>query len=194
MSIFLKRYQVGLRWLPALFFAILIFISSATPGDEIDQYHYELQAAVQTISHTVTLAIHAISATHATSAVHVASAAPAIPVAHATSAAPAISTTHSPSVIALVLPDLDWLKVGHVIGYFCLGFSVLYALPSRSRWSPSIALMMCCAYAFTDEFHQIFTPGRDPLPRDILLDSLAALLGVAIGLGFMAFKEFFKQQ
>ncbi len=212
MFSFFRRYQAGLHWLPALFFAIFIFIASATPGNEIDQSSYEVRAAIQAITRTVTLTIHDTSATHVTSAVHAASVVPAIPAAHATSAvhaaattyaasavhaassAPAIPATHAASSIALIPPDMDWLKVGHVIVYFCLGFSVLYALSARSRWSPSLALIICTVYAFTDEFHQVFTPGRDPSPRDILLDMLAALMGVAVMLGVMASKEFFKQE
>ncbi|HUH97376.1 MAG TPA: VanZ family protein [Anaerolineales bacterium] len=158
MLLFIRRHQAGLRWLPALFFAILIFIFSATPGAEIGESYQDVQTTVGAIAPT---------------------------------AAPA---AHSASAIALLRPDIDWLKVGHFVGYFCLGFSVLYALSTGSRWSPSLALVMCSAYAFTDEFHQIFTPGRDPSPRDILLDTLAALVGVAIGLGFAAGKGFFQQR
>jgi VanZ family protein len=86
---------------------------------------------------------------------------------------------------------MDWLKAGHVIGYFWLGFTVLYGLSARSRWSPSVALILCCLYSFTDEFHQIFTPGRSASPRDILIDTLAALAGVAIMLGVMASRNYF---
>jgi VanZ family protein len=90
-------------------------------------------------------------------------------------------------------PAIDWLKVGHGIGYFWLGVSVLFALTARSRWSPSLALILCCLYAVTDEFHQIFTPGRTASVRDILIDTLAALVGVAIMLGVMASRKYFRK-
>ena len=96
-------------------------------------------------------------------------------------------------VAASVSPAIDWLKVGHVIGYFWLGIAVLYGLSARTRWSPGIALILCCLYSFTDEFHQIFTPGRSASSIDILIDTLAALLGLAITLGVMASKNFFRQ-
>jgi VanZ family protein len=90
---------------------------------------------------------------------------------------------------------IEWLKVGHGIGYFCLGFSVLYALSMHpSRWSPSAALILCSLYSLTDEFHQMFTPGRSASPRDILLDTLASLIGVAVMLGVIASKTFFNQK
>jgi VanZ family protein len=94
---------------------------------------------------------------------------------------------------ASVSPVIDWLKVGHVIGYFWLGIAALYGLSTRSRWSPGFALILCCLYSFTDEFHQIFTPGRSASPRDMLIDTLAALLGLALTLGVMASKNFFRQ-
>jgi VanZ family protein len=90
-----------------------------------------------------------------------------------------------------VSPAIDWLKAGHVIGYFGLGLAVLFGLSARSRWSPGIALFLCFLYSITDEFHQIFTPGRSASPRDILLDTLAALAGVSVMLGVMASRRYF---
>jgi VanZ family protein len=88
-------------------------------------------------------------------------------------------------VAASVPPAIDWLKAGHVIGYFGLGLAVLFGLSARSHWSPTGALILCFLYSITDEFHQIFTPGRSASPRDILLDTLAAFVGVAVMLGIM---------
>jgi len=141
--------QAWLRWVPALFFAITIFMFSATPGDEIAKSFDSLSSTVQTVQ--------AVS--------------PADP------REPVLS------------PNINWLKVGHGIGYFCLGFSVLYALNSCSRNTPFIALALCCFYSIMDEFHQTFTPGRSPSSRDILLDSLAALGGILILLGIMKWRS-----
>lgn len=109
-------------------------------------------------------------------------------------AAQIVTPTAAPAqpAAASVPPAIDWLKAGHAIGYFWLGVSALYALSARSRWSPSIALSLCCLYSFTDEFHQIFTPGRSASARDILIDTVAALAGVAIMLGVMASRKYFK--
>jgi len=108
-----------------------------------------------------------------------------------------ISTaTTAPSTTPWAVPtpsNIDWLKVGHVIGYFGLGFTVLYAMSAHSRWNPSIALILCCLYSFTDEFHQIFTPGRSASPRDLLIDTLAALIGVTIMLGVIASRKHFEK-
>jgi VanZ family protein len=93
-----------------------------------------------------------------------------------------------------VPPAVDWLKMGHVIGYFWLGIAVLYGLSARSRWSPGIALILSCLYSITDEFHQCFTPGRTASEKDILIDTLAALLGLTITLGVMASRKFFSRK
>lgn len=116
---------------------------------------------------------------------------------HLTATVQAVATaeappTPAPTDTAPSASQIDWLKVGHGIGYFCLGVSLLYALP-RSRWSPSLALLLSCLYSFSDEFHQMFTPGRSASPRDILLDTLAALTGIAVLLGVMATKEYWER-
>ncbi len=89
---------------------------------------------------------------------------------------------------------IDWLKAAHGIGYFGLGLSVLYSLSIRSRWSPSAAFIMCSLYSFTDEFHQMFIPERSASPKDILLDTLASLMGVAVMLGLTATKRYFRRK
>ncbi len=104
-----------------------------------------------------------------------------------------ISPSASTTPLAAINPvTIDWLKAAHGVGYFCLGFSILYALSSQSHWSPGISLILCCFYSITDELHQMFIPGRSASSQDILLDTLSALIGVAIMLGVMATKEFFK--
>lgn len=96
-------------------------------------------------------------------------------------------------VAASVPPAIDWLKVGHGIGYFWLGLTVMFGLSMRSRWSPGVALILCFLYSITDEVHQIFIPGRSASPRDILLDTLAALVGVTVMLGITASRRYFRK-
>jgi len=42
------------------------------------------------------------------------------------------------------------------------------------------SILMATIYGISDEFHQSFTPGRDPKVRDILFDILGSFLGVYI--------------
>ncbi len=104
------------------------------------------------------------------------------------------TATYRKTAAGPVFPRIDWLKVAHGIGYFCLGFSVLYALPTQASWSPASALVLCCLYSITDEFHQMYTPGRTASSRDVLLDTLAALAGVIIMLGVMVSKASFRRR
>lgn len=134
-----------LRWLPAIFFAVAIFMFSSTPGRKVSDSFDSLSTAVQTIS-------------------------------PASSQAPAFSA------------KIEWLKIGHGIGYFCLGFTVLYALTAGSRWSPLTTLVSCSLYAVTDEIHQAMIPGRSASGRDVLLDSLASLAGIVILLGIVKWR------
>lgn len=79
-------------------------------------------------------------------------------------------------------PGFDWLKVGHVIGYFLLGASFHFALSQypKLKGSQFLALALCFVYALTDEFHQMFVPGRSPRFTDVLIDSSAASLALLV--------------
>jgi VanZ family protein len=138
--------RTWLRWVPALFFAALIFTFSATPGEKVTKSFDNLRTTVQAASAEGT-------------------------------PEPILST------------KVDWLKVGHGIGYFALGLSVLYALDSHSRKAVAMAAALCCFYSLTDELHQSFTPGRSASGLDILLDSLSALAGILILSGIMKWKS-----
>ena len=41
-------------------------------------------------------------------------------------------------------------------------------------------------YAATDEFHQLFVPGRAGLPTDVLIDATGAALGLLVACSLMA--------
>ena len=42
------------------------------------------------------------------------------------------------------------------------------------------AWLWCICYAATDEFHQLFVPGRYGMVRDVILDSMGALTGIVV--------------
>jgi len=74
-------------------------------------------------------------------------------------------------------------KCAHAIAYFSLGISS--ALATRhSGWkkAPWWALLICVLYAASDEVHQAFVPGRGPLVRDVVLDSVSAAVGIGLSM------------
>lgn len=74
-------------------------------------------------------------------------------------------------------------KNAHFFIYFFLGIIVFLALTKSGVkkfhriW---IALLLCIIYAISDEFHQLFVPGRGGQVKDILIDSLGATFGVSL--------------
>jgi len=78
--------------------------------------------------------------------------------------------------------DIDWLKIGHVIGYALLAIAFRHALMQYPRVKiPNIlSPLFSFLYSITDEFHQIFVPGRSSELRDILIDTSAASLAILL--------------
>ena len=76
-------------------------------------------------------------------------------------------------------------KTAHAMEYAVLGFLVLGAIYSSSmRWyiSGLISWLIATVYAASDEFHQLFVPGRSGEVKDVCIDSAGALVGVICGI------------
>lgn len=72
----------------------------------------------------------------------------------------------------------------HVLEYVVLGSLVVHALlasldVTRAAW---IAIVACWIYAFSDEWHQAFVPGRVPDIMDWTLDAIGVGIGIAVTL------------
>lgn len=87
----------------------------------------------------------------------------------------------------LTWPERDALhyyvrKTAHVTEYAILGILAVRALrhvrrlPARQLWIA--AWLFATIYAASDEFHQIFVPGRTPKVTDVMLDSVGAIIGI----------------
>lgn len=75
--------------------------------------------------------------------------------------------------------DLFVKKGAHAAGYAVLAMLLWRALKSSRRpfwW----ALLGAAVYAFSDEWHQTFVPGRRGSLVDVLIDSLGALAGLLL--------------
>lgn len=99
---------------------------------------------------------------------------------------------------ALFGHEVDVSPVGHFTEYLLLGAALANAL-RFTPWTifernatahpagmlgdfpnPLVALILSSLYGISDEFHQIFTPGRSCDPMDWLVDTCAAAIGAAI--------------
>jgi VanZ family protein len=86
----------------------------------------------------------------------------------------------APSLTALQLDRIHHYirKSAHFTEYFVFG-ALLYRAISGARmgwrWSWGLlALVIAAAYSASDEFHQLFVPGRMASPYDSLLDTVGA--------------------
>ena len=93
--------------------------------------------------------------------------------------------------------DYPVRKLAHASEYTVLG--ILYSLSVLSLSAePRRRKLLCTAfplgvlYAASDEFHQLFVPGRAGRVSDVLIDSSGVLLGIAIVSLFMHIKQFLK--
>ena len=74
-------------------------------------------------------------------------------------------------------------KSAHIIAYFIFGglaYNVIrhYKLPVRRALLASGAIVL--VYALSDEFHQLFVPGRSGELRDVVIDTAAGVVGVCL--------------
>ncbi len=74
-------------------------------------------------------------------------------------------------------------KLAHVTEYAILALLTFRALDDPNRTLVRIGLwtlVLCAAYAASDEFHQAFVGSRTGAPADVLLDTVGAGFGVGI--------------
>ena len=80
--------------------------------------------------------------------------------------------------------DYPVRKCAHAMEYAVLGFLLVAALCDNA-WEERKRIILCIAlgviYACSDEFHQLFVPGRSGQISDVLLDSCGVLAGIAAG-------------
>lgn len=85
----------------------------------------------------------------------------------------------SPALITSLCEKLAFpvRKSAHILEYMILHGTILFALFFQNetmrgtRWLKWAFIMTVC-YAASDEFHQLFVPGRAGMVRDVVIDSL----------------------
>lgn len=80
-------------------------------------------------------------------------------------------------------------KCAHATEYAILGILVYFIVKDPNRRWLWIAWIVCILYASSDEFHQLFVPGRSGQISDVCLDSCGALVGILFGKGIRKLKR-----
>lgn len=79
--------------------------------------------------------------------------------------------------------DFPIRKTAHATEYAILGILILgaiYETNKRQLYTFGIPWLLGTIYAGTDEFHQLFVPGRSGQIRDVMIDSCGVFVGVLI--------------
>lgn len=73
-------------------------------------------------------------------------------------------------------------KMGHFTEYFILCILLIFALKSKFKMKSNyiISIVITFLYACSDEFHQLFVPGRSGRIIDVLIDTTGGVLAIVI--------------
>ena len=84
---------------------------------------------------------------------------------------------------------LDFLikKSAHFSEYLIL--TILW-YRSLGKKNPTLAILITLAYAFSDETHQLFVPGRGGNLRDVFIDALGIMTAMFIIIKLQVWKSF----
>jgi Predicted integral membrane protein len=99
-----------------------------------------------------------------------------------------LAAFHNP--VFLDICDLLIRKLAHMTEYAILASSVsisFYVYGRRGKTLLLFSELVCLLYAMTDEFHQLFVPGRAGRVTDVLIDATGALAGCL--LMFLVFRH-----
>ena len=85
-------------------------------------------------------------------------------------------------------------KNAHAFEYIILAMLICNAFfinKFKGRGAIVYVLFMCLLYAVTDEFHQLFVPGRTSLVSDVMIDFTGAIIGLGL-FYFLYYKIYLK--
>jgi len=85
-------------------------------------------------------------------------------------------------------------KNAHAFEYMGLAILICNAFfinKFKGKGAIIYVLFICLLYAVTDEFHQLFVPGRTSLVSDVLIDFTGAIIGLSL-FYFSYYKIYFK--
>ena len=71
-------------------------------------------------------------------------------------------------------------KNAHFFLYMLLGSSLMLSKEKKDTKDIMYTMLILIIYAMSDEFHQLFVPGRSASIKDVGIDSLGGLTGIFI--------------
>ena len=77
------------------------------------------------------------------------------------------------------ITDFIVRKLAHVALFFTLAFFALKVV-RHWRWEYLAAWAFAAVYGMTDEWHQLYVPGRSGKMGDVIIDAAGALVLIAI--------------
>jgi len=99
-------------------------------------------------------------------------------------------------LLATQLQDLV-RTLGHFMEYLILGLLVFHAFLIQKKGllkTLATILVICVAYALTDEIHQLFVPGRAFQLEDLFVDACGSALGIAMAVGVVFLRRKFSKK
>ena len=74
-------------------------------------------------------------------------------------------------------------KTAHLVEYAIFTILLYRAMVGSNvdkKKAIIISIIIAALYGLTDEFHQSFTPGREPRIRDVIIDTIGSAVGVTL--------------
>lgn len=83
-------------------------------------------------------------------------------------------------------------KSAHFFAYLTLGV-LTYSALRLHKLTPKFTIAICAAivvlFAISDEIHQLFVPGRSGEVRDVIIDSVAGIIGIGLAGVYFAYRS-----
>ena len=98
------------------------------------------------------------------------------------------SARPTPTTSQIVWQDFIVKKIAHIVEYGILSMLLYRALINSNvpkKEAGIYSIILTTMYGTSDEFHQFFTPGREPRVRDIFFDAFGAILSIYLIFKFL---------
>lgn len=82
----------------------------------------------------------------------------------------------------IIIENLSFIvrKLAHITEYIILAFLMYNVLHNYNINDYKLVIILCIIYSCTDEFHQLFIPGRSGQIIDVLIDTIGIIIGTTI--------------